>query len=257
MKRIKYLSLLLVVVLCLQPMEAKRRKPVIGIAPGYSGTEYSRLQRTYTDAILRAGGIPFILPQVGDAASASEMLSHVDGLMLTGGVDLDPAYYGEMVFNETVEIDSHRDTIDILYARAALEGRLPVLAICRGEQLMNVVLGGSLYQDLPSQRPGVIKHRQDEEGKVPTHSISVSRESILYRIMGSDHLRVNSFHHQAVKDPSPLVKVTAHADDGVVEAYEINEKGRWLLAVQFHPEILLRGNDDWLKLFEAFVKASR
>ena len=256
MKRIKALSLLLVLVLFCLPSEA-RRKPVIGIAPGYKGAEYSNLRRTYTDAILRSGGIPFILPQVSDASSASEILRHVDGVMLTGGVDLDPAYYGEAVLNETVEVDSHRDTVDILYARAAIEGRLPVLAICRGEQLMNVVLGGSLYQDLPTQKPSGIMHRQKEDGIVPTHEISVERESMLYRIMGSDRLKVNSLHHQAVKDLSPLVTVTARADDGVVEAYESNEKGRWLLAVQFHPEVLVRVDYSWLKLFKAFVKAAR
>ena len=248
--------MLLALVLCFQPADA-RKKPVIGIAPGYSGAEYSRLHRTYTDAILRAGGIPFILPQVSDASQASEMLRHVDGVMLTGGVDVNPAYYGETVFNETVEVDSHRDTVDFLYAHAALDGRLPILAICRGEQLLNVALGGSLYQDLPSQKPGPVLHRQKEDGKVPTQAITVSKESMLYRIMGSERLMVNSFHHQAVKDPSPLVTVTALSDDGVVEAYESNEKGRWLLAVQFHPEMLLRGDDAWLKLFKAFLKATR
>ena len=256
MKKIRYFALLLVLVLGVQVVDA-RKKPLIGVAPGYSGADYSNVNRTYTDAILRAGGIPFILPQVNDPAEASEMLSRVDGIVFTGGVDLDPVRYGETVLNESVEIDSHRDTLDILYATAALERRIPILAICRGEQLMNVVLGGTLYQDLPTQKPGDIAHRQSAPGKVPTQRIFVAKGSMLYRIMGTEELMVNSFHHQAVKDPSPLVTVTALSEDGVVEAYEWTGKGRWLLAVQFHPEMLLRGDDNWLRLFKAFVKATR
>lgn len=256
MKRIIIIALLLVPFIGTWNIDA-RRKPIIGVAPGYNGAEYSSIRRTYTDAILKAGGIPFILPQVNDAAQAAEMVSHLDGLVLTGGVDLDPVRYGETVLNETVEIDSHRDTLDILYAQAAWDGKVPILAICRGEQLMNVVLGGSLYQDLPSQKPSDIAHRQNADGKVPTHRILVEKGSMLNRIMGTEELMVNSFHHQAVKVPSPLVTVTAVSEDGVVEAYESIGKGRWLLAVQFHPEMLVRGDDSWLSLFKAFVKATR
>ena len=256
MKKIRIITLLIVLVLGAQVVDA-RKKPLIGIAPGYSGVDYSNVNRTYTDAILRAGGIPFILPQVNNPAEAAELLSHVDGIVFTGGVDLDPVRYGETVLNETVEIDSHRDTLDILYANAALEKGLPILAICRGEQLMNVVLGGSLYQDLPTQKPSGVAHRQSEAGKVPTQRITVAKGSMLNRIMGTEELMVNSFHHQAVKDPSPHVTVTAMSEDGVVEAYEWIEKGRWILAVQFHPEMLLRGDDNWLRLFKAFVKATR
>ena len=230
---------------------------MIGIAPGYSGEMNSTLSRSYTDAILRAGGIPVILPQVDDASTADEMLGRVDGFMLTGGVDIDPAYYGETVWNETVQIDAHRDTVDILYARAALRSKKPILAICRGEQLLNVVLGGSLYQDLPSQRPGDIAHRQKTDSKRPTHGVDVVEGSKLHQIMGRKSLDVNTLHHQAVKTPSDKVAVTAYAPDGVVEAYEGKEKGRWLVAVQFHPEMLVRADDSWLALFEAFVSACR
>ena len=256
MKRIKILAVLIVLLIGTMPSEA-RKKPVIGIAPGYSSPEYTSIRRTYTDAILRAGGIPFILPQANDPVEASAILANVDGVIFTGGGDIDPSYYGETVLNETVEIDSHRDTLDILYARTALASGKPILAICRGEQLINVVLGGSLYQDLPSQKPGDIAHRQSANGKVPTQKVFVTRGSKLHKIMGKDVLMVNSFHHQAVKDPAGSVTVTAVSEDGVVEAYESNEKGRWLVAVQFHPEMLVRGDDSWLSLFKAFVKASR
>ncbi|MBR4756724.1 MAG: gamma-glutamyl-gamma-aminobutyrate hydrolase family protein [Bacteroidales bacterium] len=238
------------------PAEARRR-PVIGIVPGCQGESYSIVSRNYSNAILRAGGIPLILPQVQDPSQASMIVSELDGILFTGGVDIDPSKYGEDVLNDSVEIDAQRDRIDFLYAEAALGRGLPILAICRGEQLMNVVLGGSLYQDLPSQKPSDIAHRQKEDGTVPTHAIAVSPESKLHRIMRSDTLMVNSFHHQAVKVPSPRLTVTALAGDGIVEAYELSSKKQWLVAVQFHPEIQVRADDHWLDLFKAFVKASR
>jgi len=234
-----------------------RKKPVIGIAPGYNGYMTSTISRSYTDAVRRAGGIPFILPQVDDSNAALEITRYLDGVLFTGGVDLDPAYYGESVLNESVEIDAHRDTIDILYAKAALERELPILAICRGEQMLNVVLGGSLYQDLPTQKPSDIAHRQKSSLTAPTHSVEVDESSELYRIMGRKSLNVNTSHHQAVKVPSDKVVVTAYSPDGVVEAYENMEKGRWILGVQFHPEMLVRADDSWLALFKAFVKACR
>lgn len=238
-------------------MEA-RKKPLIGIVPsGYQGEKVSVLNRSYSDAILRAGGIPLVVPQVSDSSEAAEVVARLDGIMITGGPDIAPSFYGEEVLNDSVEIDSHRDTVDVLYARAALDRRLPILAICRGEQLMNVVLGGSLYQDLPSQKPGEIAHRQGSDLRYPSHAISVAEGSILHRIMGSTSLKVNSSHHQAVKEPSGKVTVTAYSPDGVVEAWESNMKGQWLLAVQFHPEQMVRVDDQWLRLFKAFVKASR
>ena len=251
------LLIILVFLLALGMSAEARKKPVIGVVPGCDGREYSKVRRTYTDAVLRAGGIPVILPQVDDDATARELLSRIDGIVFTGGEDIDPEYYGETVLNETVEIDARRDTVDVRYARIALERRIPILAICRGEQLMNVVLGGSLYQDLPTQKPSPTAHRQKEGGKVPTHAIAVSEGSTLHRVMGLDTLWVNSFHHQAVKVPSDRVKVVAIAGDGVVEAFESQSKKQWLLAVQFHPEMLLRGDDSWLGIFKAFVKAAR
>ncbi len=256
MRMTRFLLAFLLFVALSYPMLA-RKKPMIGIAPGYNGAMTSTLSRSYTDAILRAGGIPVILPQVDNSEAAAEMVSQFDGIMLTGGVDIDPAYYGESVLNETVEIDAHRDTIDILYARAALDAKVPILAICRGEQLLNVVLGGSLYQDLPTQKPGEIAHRQKTDSKYPTHRIDVVEGSKLAQIMGRKSLEVNTLHHQAVKIPSDKVVVTAYSPDGVVEAYEGLNKNQWLVAVQFHPEMLVRADDSWLALFKAFVKACR
>ena len=253
-----YIFFCIIFLFSLFPVNADaRRKPVIGVVPGCQNADYSIVNRTYTDAILRAGGIPVILPQIEGEAAPVEILGRIDGIMFTGGVDVDPALYGEEVLNESVEIDRRRDSIEMDYAKAALGKRMPILAICRGEQMMNVVLGGSLYQDLPTQKPGEVAHKQKESGSVPTHAIILTDGSAFRMIMGSDTLRVNSFHHQAVKVLSGKVKVTAVSEDGIVEAYESAVKGQWLIAVQFHPEMLVRADDRWLPLFKAFVKASR
>ena len=234
-----------------------RRKPLIGITTGCSPEDYSKVRRTYADAIIRSGGIPLLLPQVDDLDQALEIVSRLDGIMFSGGNDVDPARYGQAVLNETVTIDHHRDTIEFLYAEAAFLKHLPVLAICRGAQLINVALGGTLFQDLPAQRPGDVAHRQKEPGEIPTHLCLVSRNSLLHRIMGKDTLNVNSFHHQAVCDPSDKVTVSAYSEDGVVEAYESIQGKQWLVAVQFHPELLVKADDRWFALFKAFVKAAR
>ena len=173
-------------------------------------------------------------------------MSKLDGLVLSGGEDVNPIWYGEGVWNETVECDLVRDRSDSLLSRAALASGKPVLAIYRGSQLMNVVLGGSLWQDLPSQRPGPVVH-----GGGATHPVSVAEGSFLSRIYGTDSLQVNSWHHQAVKDEAPGITVISRSEDGIVEAWETPQ----IWAVQFHPEKLLaEGDDNWLPLFRAFIE---
>ena len=216
---------------------------MIGVASGYSSSMVTTLNRSYTDAIYRAGGIPVILPQVNNAAEASEILSHLDGLLLSGGEDMAPAYYGESVLNETVSVNAHRDTIDVLYAEAALLENKPILAICRGEQLMNITLGASLYQDLPTQIGTEVSHGGTR------HPITLTHDGTLYKIFGKDTLNVNSFHHQAVKVQAPGIRIMANAPDGIVEGYETDQ----VLAVQFHPEQLVQKDSNWLAFFRYFI----
>ena len=173
----------------------------------------------------------------------------VDGVIFSGGPDLDPSYYGETVWNETVEVDTLRDVSDLLLMRAALASGKPVMAICRGEQLMNVVFGGSLVQDIPTQVDTMVRH----SGGV-RHRIGVEKGSVLYALFGQDSLTVNSSHHQAVKAPAPGVRVTARADDGIIEAYEY---GNQVIAFQFHPESMVRENDAWLAPFRYFIQKIR
>ena len=240
----KRIVLLLLAVAALQA--CGRHAPVIGISCGRSATGASTLSSNYTEAVARAGGIPVIFPTVADSALAASLVKQVDGVVFSGGPDLDPSYYGETFWNETVEVDTLRDVSDLLLMRAALASKKPVMAICRGEQLMNVVLGGSLYQDLPTQYDTIVRH-----GGGTTHRIGVEKGSVLYELFGEDSLTVNSFHHQAVKQVAPGVKVTAHAADGIVEAYEY---GNQVIAFQFHPEGMARTDDAWLAPFRYFVK---
>ena len=222
--------------------------PVIGISCSRSESGASILKTTYTDAVAKSGGVPVIFPTVSDEAVAEALVASVDGVIFSGGEDVDPSYYGETFWNETVEVDTLRDVSDMLLAKAALAAGKPVLAICRGEQLMNVVLGGSLHQDLPTQVGDRVIH-----GGGAWHRIGVEKGSVLHELFGQDSLNVNSFHHQAVNREAPGIRVTARSADGIVEAYEYGDK---LIAVQFHPEAMVRSDGSWLALFRHFVRMS-
>ena len=242
MKKILFpLILVLLISAC-----TRSQTPVIGITCSRSASGAAQLATTYTEAITRAGGVAVVLPTVGSAAEAEQLLGILDGIVFSGGEDVNPAWYGESVWNETVHVDTLRDCSDSLLARAAIASGKPVLAICRGAQLMNVMLGGSLYQDLPTQLGSSVKH-----GGGATNWIGLAEGGVLRDIFGADSIQVNSYHHQAVKDLAPGLTVTARAADGVVEAYETPQ----IWAVQFHPEKLLQaGEERWLPLFERFVK---
>ena len=240
----KRILLLLLTLVALQA--CCRRAPLIGISCGRTSSGAASLSTNYTEAVARGGGIPVIFPTVADSALAAALVKKVDGVIFSGGPDLDPSYYGETFWNETVQVDTLRDISDLMLMRAALAAKKPIMAICRGEQLMNVVLGGSLYQDLPTQVDTLVKH-----GGGTWHRIGVEKGSVLYGLFGQDSLTVNSFHHQAVKKVAPGIRVTAHADNGIVEAYEYGDR---LIAFQFHPEGMARTDDAWLAPFRYFVK---
>lgn len=187
-----------------------------------------------------------MLPTVSDARMAEDLLALVDGVIFSGGPDLDPSYYGETLWNGTVKVDTLRDASDLLLMHAALSSGKPILSICRGEQLMNVVLGGSLVQDIPSQIGEDVVHSGGA-----LHPVSVEKGSLLYGFFGQETLLVNSFHHQAVKEPGAGVRITARSADGLVEAYEY---GNQVLSVQFHPEGMARTDPAWLVPFRYLVR---
>ncbi len=231
-----------------------RVKPIIGISSGYSsGTSTSGL--SYVKSVSKAGGVPVIIPLVTDSASAEEVVGRIGGLIMTGGEDIDPAYYGEEILNSSVGINAVRDTSDMLLIAAAVKLGVPILGICRGEQIVNVYFGGSLFQDIPSQVNGYIAHRQSLPGSEATQRIAVVKGSRLDALLGVDSLDVNTFHHQAVKELADGLTANAYASDGVIEGYE----GRNVFCVQFHPEKFVEAGDNfYLPIFEDFVKrASR
>lgn len=245
MKRIYPLYFLLETLLCLSLFSCgqKAEKPMVGITCARTSAGADRLAPSYTEAIRKAGGIPVILPTLSTDQEADALLERLDGIVFSGGEDVHPSWYGEEILNETVAIDSVRDHSDSLLARAVLRSGKPVLAICRGEQLMNVILGGSLYQDIPTQLPEAHVHRG------VYHPIGLVEGGFLEQLYGKDSLRVNSRHHQAVKDPAPGITVAAWSDDGIVEAWENPQ----IWAVQFHPESMVEEDDSWLRLFKAYL----
>ena len=241
MKRILILLLAVASLLACSP-----KQPLVGISCGRTSAGASSRSSNYTEAVARAGGIPVIFPTVADSALAAELIRRVDAVVFSGGPDLDPSYYGETIWNETVKVDTLRDVSDLMLMRAALAAKKPIMAICRGEHLMNVVLGGSLYQDIPTQVDTMVQH-----GGGAWHRIGVEKGSVLYELFGEDSLTVNSFHHQAVKKVAPGVRVTAYSPNGIVEAYEYGDR---LIAFQFHPEGMARVDDTWLAPFRYFIK---
>jgi len=216
-------------------------------------------RRGYIDAVIAAGGVPLVLPPTNDLRVLRGMFDALDGLLLTGGVDLAPGLYGEHPHPQLGEVHPERDAAEIPLARwAAAEGK-PIFGICRGIQVLNVALGGTLYQDLPSQSPGPIDHRASVKQECWTnldHDVTLRQDSRLARLLETTTLRVNSLHHQAVKELGSGLRVVGHAPDGVVEAVE-GSNGHFILAVQCHPEELWQGADvRWRAVFRALIDAA-
>lgn len=234
-------------------------RPLIGItcssyAPSNGEASHDRLNHAYSRSVWLAGGAPVVLPNIDDEDHAAAALRELDGLLLSGGGDVAPAQYGEDPWNDTVSPDALRDASELPLIRAAVRMNLPILAICRGIQSLNVALGGALWQDLPTQAPSDIAHRQSAARDVATHAIAVEPGSLLAQIAGAEMLEVNSFHHQAVRDVAAGCRVTARAPDGVIEAIE-SPAHRFVLGVQFHPEEMFFTSVQCRRLFEALIQA--
>ena len=211
----------------------------------------------YVQSVVRAGGLPLVaLP--GDEADAEATLAGMHGLVLPGGRDVDPAGYGATARPEVDVPDPLRDRFETGLLRAARESGLPVLAICRGMQLANVALGGTLWQDLPAEYPGAIAHRHDGRRSERIHDIRIHPGTRLAGMLATDAFRANSIHHQAVRSLARGLAVNAETADGVIEGVEWTEDGWWLVGIQWHPELYHDepdGPDQ--RLFTAFVEAAR
>ena len=210
----------------------------------------------YLESLQRAGAKTTLIEWNVTDEEIQGLCGDCGGLLFTGGSDLQPCLYGEKTLPECGETDPDRDDLEMRLMKAWLPTRKPVFAICRGMQSLNVGLGGSLYQDLPTQRPSAVVHRPSDLMKIkePVHAVRVAPDGILRGILGTDVLEVNSMHHQAVKALGAGLMAEAEAPDGVVEAFRL-EGHPWLLAVQWHPEHLSDRRKEHQALFDAFVKA--
>lgn len=236
-----------------------KKIPVIGVTPWYDyDNRNTFIKHGYIEGINRAGGFAVLLPLCTDESLMHVSFETCDGILLSGGPDVDASYFNEPNMPFTGSISPLRDCMEVFIAKKAVELKKPILGICRGAQVMNVSLGGTLYQDIAVQLKEVspFKHSQQAPRWYPTHDIHVSRESKVWTAFKKEIMKVNSFHHQAVKDVAPDFIVTSRAADGVVESIE-HISHPFAVGVQWHPECMWENNDEHLKLFEAFVEAAK
>jgi putative glutamine amidotransferase len=212
---------------------------------------------TYTNALAACGALPLIIPLWLADETLQAIFARLDGLCLTGGVDVDPAHYGEEPHPALGRVDAERDRTELLLARWALQADLPILAICRGIQVLNVAAGGSLYQDIAAQVPGALLHTYrlaDSPWERPTHRVRIAHDSKLAALLEVEEWATNSFHHQAVREVGEGFRPVAWTDDGIIEAIEQPAR-RFALGVQWHPEGMFDSDPLARRLFAAFVAA--
>ena len=217
-------------------------------------TSRVRLAAAYVTALESAGLIPLIVPPLSSGSAAAAILDSVSGLVLTGGEDVDPARYGEKRHEKVRSINAARDATEAALIEEAKARGKPVLAICRGIQILNVALGGTLVQDIPSQLDTRIAHDEDSPRNSRSHEISIEPGSLIAKAVGTERCTVNSFHHQSVKRVADGLRVTARSADGVIEGLE-SANDWWVMAVQWHPEEMTDSPEPWDRgLFNAFAR---
>ena len=209
---------------------------ISGVVRQWDGADRTGVNAAYVRALLAAGGVPLILSPLMGPSLAARALDGVDGLILTGGEDVDPAWYGAHPSARLSPPSRERDLFELALFAAARQRELPILGICRGIQLINVALGGNLYQDIPSERPGAVEHRPESPRDARTHRIRLEPDSRAAQALGGTGFTVNSSHHQAIRDLAPGLLATGWTEDGLIEAAETPDDAPWLLAVQWHPE---------------------
>lgn len=219
-----------------------KRTPLIGIT-GNFGDKGVELAEGYYQSVLKAGMTPVVIPPYADADALGTLLDSLDGLLLSGGADINPLYLGEEPVRSLHGINPRRDAMEMLLTRMAYDRQIPILGICRGIQVLAAALDGSLWQDIYEQYDANIKHSQDLDRAVASHTVLIEEDSTLYNIMHTRELAVNSFHHQAVREAGPHLRVVARAKDGVIEAVESTEQ-KSVIGVQWHPECFIVGGDE-------------
>jgi putative glutamine amidotransferase len=240
--------------------------PLIGITAGeifnlerpWAPVTYGQ-SHTYVDAIIKAGGIPVIFPLTFDMEVIDELCQRVDGVLLSGGNDISPQRYGQKPSPKIGSISDLRDGVETRIFENLLDSDKPLLAICRGHQMLNVHLGGTLYQDIPTDLPGSLNHESSTEAEDiehQAHELKIDPDSKLAAILETTSLLSNTHHHQAVNKLGSGLLVTARSEDGIIEAMETDDD-RFIIAIQAHPESLGRVLPKWSKLFTAFVEEAK
>lgn len=235
------------------------KKPIIGISGGmimeqgglFPGYERAYVNNDYVEAVVNAGGIPVILPIIAEKEDIRAQLINIDGLIVSGGNDVNPIAYGEEPMEKLGFIDSARDVFDLELIKEARSQNMPILAICRGLQILNVAFGGTLYQDLSYDKDSYVKHSQNSHTYTPGHLVNIAQGTVLSGILGEKAV-VNSFHHQAIKDVGEGLIVSARAMDHVIEGIEAREG--LIMGVQWHPEMMAHKFPEMRKFFEALVE---
>jgi putative glutamine amidotransferase len=235
-------------------------RPLIGIPchAGFregSGRPIYCNNRVYVHAIEYAGGVPILIPVINDLSMFDTLLPRLDGILLPGGLDIAPSRYGEEPHPMLGDLTLQLDEMELTLTSRALEEDIPIIGICRGIQLLNVALGGTLYQDLPSQHPSNVRHMNlNLPRSQPVHKVYIEPGSHMEKVLGTSEFMANSLHHQAVKDPGKGVRVSGRAEDGVAELLEAPDY-RFVMAMQCHPEEIYLQEPICARFFAAFVKA--
>ena len=230
--------------------------PIIAILGAIDDDKIATLQGTYTSAIENSGGIPIIIPYTESDDVLTRYIEICDGVLFSGGCDIEPKKFGECTKETCGKIQLFRDALEFSFFKKAFEAKKPIMGICRGIQVINVALGGTLYQDIPTEIPSDIKHRQSEPNTLPSHEVKILSDTPLMELIGKERMTSNSFHHQSIKALGEGLEVMALADDGIIEAVYYNGEN-YVRGYQWHPERLSKTVSDNKLLFDNFINACK
>jgi len=247
-----------------------RKKPIILISsfrePSAHGGDLERdaAESSYVSAVLAANGNPLVVPYGAKYEDITELALIADGLLLPGGGDIEPAHYGQDLHEKTENVSKERDELELSLVKAFLEKRKPIFGVCRGAQILNVAMGGSLCSDIECETNEPLHHWKKEglsaadQFPEDSHSIEIEDDSVLAEFFGLKETVVNSLHHQSIKAVASGLRIGARSNDGIIEGIEsVHMNERWLLGVQWHPEAILERHPENKILFERFIEASR